>query len=97
MDSIPPGLLNGVGVVAVVLLVGWLVWSGRLVPRRTYEDVLHDRDEWRTESRIKDAQLAEKDTQLEHLGEVGRTVAAIMTAVQHQARAVPSRPTEEAT
>lgn len=85
MDQIPPGLLNGIGVVAVVLLVGWLVWSGRLVPRRTYEDVLHDRDEWRAESRIKDAQLAEKDTQLGHMGEVGRIVEAAMSSIHRRA------------
>lgn len=81
MDAIPVGLANGVGVVAVVLLVGWLVFTGRLVPRRTHEDVLHEAQEWRTESRIKDQQIQEKDEQLRHLAEVGRTVDAIMRAI----------------
>ena len=82
LDAVPPGLLNGLGVVGVVLLVGWFVWTGRLVPRREVERVEHDRDEWRTESRIKDAQIAEKDAQLLHMGEVGRQMRRVLTAVQ---------------
>ena len=85
----PPGLLDNLGTVAVVVLVGWLVVTGKLVPRRTYEDVLHDRDEWRAEGRIKDAELAEKDKQLAHLAEVGHTVEAIMRAVQTEANVTP--------
>lgn len=56
---------------------------------RELERVDHDRQEWRTESRIKDAQmvekdtqLAEKDVQLRHLGEVGRTVEALLSALK---------------
>ena len=81
-EAIPPGLLDGLGVVGVVLLTGWLVWSGRLVPRREVERVEHDRDEWRAESRIKDSQIAEKDAQLKHMGEVGRQMRRVLTAVQ---------------
>lgn len=54
---------------------------GNLVPRRTHEDVIHDRDQWRAESRIKDAQIAEKDQQLRHLAEVGETQKAVLSAV----------------
>ena len=89
MDAIPPGLLNGLGVVGVVLLMGWLVFTGRLVPRRTHEDVIHDRDEWRSESRIKDAQIAEKDMQLRHMAEVGKTVEQAFRGLQDQARGEP--------
>lgn len=63
--------------------------SGRTVPRSTLDDVIHDRNEWRSESRIKDsqiagkdAQLAEKDRQLEYMAEVGETMKAVLTSVQ---------------
>lgn len=83
LDGIPLGVFDGLGVVGVVIIVGWLVMTGRLVPRRTYDDKVHEANEWRTESRIKDAQIHEKDTQLQHLAEVGRTVDHIMRSMPH--------------
>jgi hypothetical protein len=52
---------------------------------RAIEDTAHDRNEWRAESRIKDAQIAEKDGQLRHMGEVGRSVESILGALQRNA------------
>lgn len=56
---------------------------------REVDRVDHDRQEWRTESRIKDAQLAEKDIQigerdkqLSAMESLGRTVESVMTAVR---------------
>lgn len=86
LDGVPIGsLTDGIGTVGVILLVGFLVVTGRLVPRRTYEDQVHEANEWRAESRIKDQQIAEKDTQLRHMGEVGRTVEQIMGAISARA------------
>lgn len=85
MDQIPIALLNGIGVVGVVVLIGWFVWTGRLVTRPEYERVEHDRDEWRTESRLKDAQIVEKDQQLRHMAEVGITMKAVLEALQRLA------------
>ena len=82
METIPPALFDGMGVVAVVLLVGWLMWTGRLVTRREVERVEHDRDEWRAESRIRDTEVAEKNKQLEHVAEVGITMKAVLGALQ---------------
>lgn len=73
--SLTPSVLLGVAVL--------LILTGRLVPRRTYDDLMHDRNEALTSSRIKDTQIAEKDRQIEHLIEVGRTVEAIMRAIPH--------------
>lgn len=67
-------LLLGAFVVALI--------RGNLVPRQTLQDALDDRDEWRAESRIKDQQIAEKDTQLGHMAEVGRNVLAIMHSIK---------------
>lgn len=81
-EALPPGLFEGIGVVGVVLLVFWLLWSGRLVTKRELDNIAHDRDEWRAESRIKDQQLQIKDDQLDHLAEVGRTVDSILHAIK---------------
>lgn len=98
MDGLPwPAITAATGgwilAFVVVLTAVGLVLRGRLVPRQTLDDVIHDRDEWRAESRIKDAQLiekdgqiSEKDKQLGHLGEVGRNTLAILQALKTNAR-----------
>ena len=85
MDLPWPSIGIGSGWLFVGLAV-WLVLTGRLVPRSTLEDATHDRDEWRAESRIKDAQLSEKDLQLRHMEEVGTTVNAVMRSLQKMHR-----------
>ena len=86
MDGIPPGLLDGIGVVggAVLMVIGFA--TGRVFTRRQYDEVVHDRDEWRAESRIKDQQIAEKDAQLRHLVEVGKTVEQLVRGLQQEFR-----------
>ncbi|KRB73086.1 hypothetical protein ASE01_20130 [Nocardioides sp. Root190] len=82
LDNVPWQALTGAG--AGWALAGFAVWAiitGRLVPRTTHEEVIHDRNEWRAESRIKDQQLLEKDIQLRHMGEVGQTVNTIMRSL----------------
>jgi len=82
LDTLPWQTLTAAGGGwALFGIAGWGVLSGRLIPRATHNDVVHDRDNWRAESRIKDAQIAEKDTQLRHLSEVGETQKAVLTAV----------------
>jgi hypothetical protein len=77
------GLFNGVGVVAVVLAVGILVWTGRLVPKPFYDAAVHDSKEWQTQCRLGDQErliLAEQVNTLLH--EYGPTVNATMAALQ---------------
>lgn len=69
---------------ALVTLYTVAILRGRLVPRRTHEDTIHESKEWRTESRIKDAQIAEKDVQLSHLAEVGKTVEQLARGLQRE-------------
>ncbi|HJR90228.1 MAG TPA: hypothetical protein VJ782_08755 [Aeromicrobium sp.] len=82
----------GFGWVLVAMFVT-LVLRGDLVSRKTLEAQVallenriderdHEANEWRTEGRIKDTQIAEKDTQLRHLAEVGKSVESIMHALQ---------------
>lgn len=91
--ELPAGLLNGLGTVGLVLLIWWFLATGRFITRREADGIIHDRDEWRAEARLRDAelvvkneQIAEKDRQLAHLSEVGHAVESVMTAIQAQHR-----------
>lgn len=80
-DAIPPALFNGIGVVTVVLLVGWMIFTGRLVPRRTHDDIMHDRDEWRVAHRISEATRADLAKQVGELLEHARTTEALIRSL----------------
>ena len=89
IEGVPVEALNGAGVVGIALLVaiaiarGWLVTAREVErietsAREALEKAEHDRDEWRAESRIKDAQIGvkdeqirERDRQISALSEVG--------------------------
>ena len=86
LEGVPVTLLDGIGVVGVVLLLGLGFGTGRLFTKRQYDDVIHDRDEWRAESRIKDAQIAKKDEQLGYMREVGEANRAVLSAIQQLGR-----------
>ena len=85
LGDIPVALLDNLGAVALVVLFGIAIGRGWVVTAREHANVLHDRNEWRAESRIKDSQIAEKDKQIRMLNdEVGRTVIQVMHALQQQ-------------
>jgi hypothetical protein len=86
IESLPwPALSVATGGWTLFALAGWFVLTGRLVPGRFHREVVHDRNEWRAESRIKDAQIAEKDTQLRHMAEVGKTSEAVLLKLRQMA------------
>lgn len=63
LDGISVELLQGIGVVGLVVLFWLMLATGRLFTRRQYDDVIHDRDEWRTEARLKDQAVSELSDQ----------------------------------
>ena len=75
-----------VGVLAPSALAGLavlLILTGQLIPRRTYADKEHEADEWRTESRLKDqqiAELAEQNRQM--LNAFGPTLTDFLAALR---------------
>lgn len=88
LDALPwPAISAATGGWILTAAFVWAVLKGRLIPRTQHDDMIHDRNEWRTESRIKDQQIAEKDSQLRHLVEVGETTKAVLTGVQQIAQA----------
>lgn len=74
-DTLAPSALAGLCVL--------LILTGRLVPRRTVEDITHDRDEWRAAHRISEAARAEAASQVEELLEHARTTDAFMRSLPH--------------
>lgn len=90
----PPVIGAGTG---WLLLVIGLV-TGRLIPKwahderlnairevyqRQVDEIAHDRQEWRAESRIKDAVVSElQDSNRQLVNEVGGTVVEILNAVK---------------
>lgn len=81
VEVLTPAALLGVAILAII--------TGRLVPRRTYDDKAHEADEWRTEARIKDQQiheLTEQNTAM--LREFGPTVADLLRGIRRRADAV---------
>lgn len=70
MEALPPGLLDNVGVVGVIILGGWLVLTDRLITRKRheeakrdarqqYEDKEHEANEWRTQCRFAEQRAQE--------------------------------------
>lgn len=84
LDGIPiytltPSALLGICVVMIL--------TGRLVPRRTYDDQVERANQWMAESRIKDQQIHELSEQNNAmLHEFGPTVTAFMDALREDKR-----------
>ncbi|NUR15554.1 MAG: hypothetical protein HOQ13_04500 [Dermatophilaceae bacterium] len=83
LEGLPVDFLNGVGTVGVVVAVGWLVLTGKLVPRRTLEDARADRDSWRTAAEVQRDQV----TKLIHDADV---TEALLKSIEKRAEEVRS-------
>lgn len=75
LDGIPIGALsNGIGVVTVIVVVGWLIATGRLVPQRYYDDAVQRGENYRRAAETLIAQntelITDKDLSLELLSAI---------------------------
>lgn len=101
--AVPMVTLDGLGIPASVLtpaglaaLPYLLIAFGRLVPRRTLEDAIHDRDEWRAAHRISESARAELAGQVTELLEHARTTDMFIRALPNAAAAAQqARRTQE--
>jgi hypothetical protein len=75
--GIPISTLTPAGLLAVVIL---FIAMGRLVPRRTMDDVIHDRDEWRAAHRLSEQARVELAESVTELLEHARTTNALLKA-----------------
>ncbi|WP_436735981.1 hypothetical protein [Streptomyces sp. BBFR102] len=61
------------GAVTLLALVVLIVLTGRLVPRRTYDDLREERDTWRSAHTVSEEARAVERAQTRELLELGRT------------------------
>jgi hypothetical protein len=92
METLPDlGVLGPYSGWAIVGYGVLMIIRGALVPRRTYEDILHDRDEWRAAQRISESARIETDLH-RHVGvEAAQTFAALMGELQDRLGPFPPR------
>lgn len=78
--GIPLEVLGPAALCGVFVL---LVFTGQLIPRKTHDEAVHDRNEWRAESRIKDQQIAElTDQNVKMLNAFGPTLADFLQGLR---------------
>jgi hypothetical protein len=90
MDAIPAGIVNGVGVVAVILIFGGglirAIQSGALVTRREADDIAHDRDEWRAAHRISEtARVEEREHNAALIEDIAKPMQEFLRAFRQKA------------
>ncbi|MGW5711534.1 hypothetical protein ACWF8U_00635 [Streptomyces olivaceus] len=74
------------GSVALLAVVVLMVLTGRLVPRRTYDDLKEERDTWRAaHATSEEARRLERD-QTRELLELSRTADRVLTALPRSTR-----------
>lgn len=73
-NTLAPSTLAGVCVL--------LILTGRLVPRRTYDDIVHDRDEWRAAHRISESARVLGEDHQRDMAETARTMNQVMREMQ---------------
>jgi hypothetical protein len=88
-ETLPP-----VGILAPSALAGLsvlLILTGRLVPRKTLEDIEHDRDEWRTAHRISEtARQEERDHNAALIRDVAEPIKGFLQGFRKEAAAARS-------
>ncbi len=75
------------GAAALLVLVVLLILTGRLIPRRTHEDVLADRERWRQAFLESEAARKVEHEQTGELLEMAKLGGHILTALPHPVQA----------
>ncbi|MFF8589925.1 hypothetical protein ACF061_00555 [Streptomyces sp. NPDC015220] len=78
---------SDIGLGALLTLVVLLILRGGLVPRRTHEDLLADRDNWRSAFMESEKARAVEHEQVEELLELAKLGGHILTALPRPGQA----------
>lgn len=87
--GIPLGELTAPTLLGIAIV---LILRGSLVPRKTHDDIINDRNQWREAHRISEEARLAQTKQLDAVLEVGETVKNVMTALdqyRHEDRGSP--------
>ncbi|MFF0777105.1 hypothetical protein [Streptomyces sp. NPDC003720] len=89
MSEVFGATASDAGLGALLTLVVLFILTGRLIPRRTHEDALSDRDNWRSAFMESEAARKVEHEQVEELLELAKLGGHILTALPQ-----PGKPDE---
>lgn len=72
------------GAVALLAVVVLMVLTGRLIPRRTYDDLREERNMWRTATQDAERLAHRQQNQLDEMLELSRTAGHVLTSLPGQ-------------
>lgn len=78
LAGLPLGTLTPAGLLGLVII---LIALGKLVPRRTLEDVIEDRNQWREAHQTSEKARLELQQQVQELLESSRATSAFIRAI----------------
>lgn len=82
IDAVPWAALGGLSPAAMLMLTVWLILTGRIVPKSTYDVMTKGRDDWQ-ETAMKKQEIIQTLTEtVREQAVVNETVTKIMTVLQ---------------
>lgn len=82
MDQIPWAAIGALTPSGMLMLAVWLILTGRIVPKSTYEVMVKARDDWQTTAQKKQEIIHTLAETVREQSVVSQTAAKVMTAVQ---------------
>ena len=82
MDVIPWTALGNLSPAAMLMLTVWLILTGRIVPKSTYEVMVKRGDSWQDTAQKKQEIIRTQSETIREQMVVNETVTKIMTSIQ---------------
>lgn len=82
MDQIPWAAIGALTPSGMLMLAVWLILTGRIVPKSTYEVMVKARDDWQATAQKKQEIIHTLAETVREQSVVSQTAAKVMTAVQ---------------
>ncbi|QRQ79185.1 hypothetical protein [Glutamicibacter protophormiae] len=82
MDQIPWAAIGALTPSGMLMLAVWLILTGRIVPKSTYEVMVKARDDWQSTAQKKQEIIHTLAETVREQSVVSQTAAKVMTAVQ---------------
>ena len=82
MDAIPWTALGNLSPAAMLMLAVWLILTGRIIPKSTYDVMVKGRDSWQETAQKKQEIIRTQSETIREQMVVNETVTKIMTSIQ---------------
>lgn len=86
MDQIPWAAIGALTPSGMLMLAVWLILTGRIVPKSTYEVMVKARDDWQAAASKNQETIHTQAETIRDQAVVSETAAKVMTAVQEANR-----------